>query len=156
MADKNAKISSIESIEQFHQNILTFTEESLSLLDSVKCEVQRYLHIIESEIPARIRRDISKWEHYQKEAKQEMNASRTSSGRIASEQKYRQASTQLRKAQDQLEKIKKNIQQLPALLPTPRSTLVKSKTFLVNDMSKAVHLLKHYLNILDDYKQTGK
>ena len=151
MADNKAKVGSIELIDKFHKELLIFSEEALSVFDSIRCEIHRYKQLIENEIPARIQRDMRKWETLQKEAKMELSYSINSSKKLAATQKLRYSTTKLKEAQDKFDKIKKWQRQLPAILPTPVSTLTKGKTFLVNDMAKAANTLQQYLSILDDY-----
>ena len=92
-----------------------------------------------------------------KEGKMELSSARTQSGKVAAEQKIRQAKTKLKLADEDKHKIRKWQMKLPALLPIPISTLTKGKTFLVNDMHKAAVALQQYVQILEEYsRQEGK
>lgn len=157
MSDNQAKVSSVETLEHFQKSTLFFSEESLSIFDSIRCEIQRYQTMINSEIPARINHRIAKWQEILKEGKMELSASRTKSSKVAAEQKIRLAKGKLKLAEEDKQKIRKWQMKLPAMLPTPVSILTKGKTFIVNDMNKAALALKSYVQLLEEYtRQEGK
>ena len=157
MSENQAKVSSVESLENFQKSTLFFSEESLSIFDSVRCEIQRYQTMINSEIPARINHRIAKWQETLKEGKMELSTSRTQSSKVAAEQKIRLAKWKLKEAEEDKHKIRQWQMKLPAMLPTPVSILTKGKTFIVNDMNKAAASLKDHVQLLDEYtRQDGK
>lgn len=157
MSDHQAKVSSVETLDKFQKSTHLFSEESLSIFDSIRCEVQRFQTMINNDIPAQINRQFVKWEEVLREGKMELSASRTQSSKVAAEQKIRHAKGKLKQAEEDKQKIRKWQMKLPAMLPTPISTLTKGKTFLVNDINKAANALQKYVQILEEYsRQDGK
>ena len=156
MSDSKANVGSVEALQHFHVFLNQFAEETQSVFDSVRCEIKRYQQLIDFDIPAKIKRNTLKWEDRLREAKLEMNPGQTSSRKLAAEQKIREATMKVRQYRDEMERIKAWQKKLPGLLPTEFSTLVKAKTFLTNDLSKATSLLHDYIYTLEAYREQGK
>ncbi|MCM8527826.1 MAG: hypothetical protein NE327_14995 [Lentisphaeraceae bacterium] len=153
MADNKAKVSSIEVIESMHQFLSTFSEETLSVLDSINTEVQRRLSYLENEVAGKWRQEYEKWKEKQREAMKELSVSRTSTGKISAEQQLRQAKIKIRECEEKLAKISEWMRRIPTELPLPQSRLLKLKTYIVNDVEKGRILLKEYFNTLREYTE---
>jgi hypothetical protein len=91
-----------------------------------------------------------------KDAFRELNSSRTSAGRLAAEQMYRQAKNHVKKSEEKIELLKKWQKRLPMELPEYQSRLLKLKTYLVNDFEKKTSLIKQHASTLHDYSQMDK
>lgn len=153
MADNKAKVSSIEVIESMHQFLAAFSEETLSVLDSINTEVQRRLSYLENEVAGKWRQEYEKWKEKQREAMKELSVSRTSTGKITAEQQLRQAKIKIRECEEKLAKISEWMRRIPTELPLPQSRLLKLKTYIVNDVEKGRILLKEYFNTLREYTE---
>ena len=153
MASKNAKISSIEVLESFHLQLSVFSEETLSILDSINTEVKKRLHYLEFTVAAKWRRDHAKWKEKLREANKELSISKTPSSRIVAEQQKRQSKVKIRECEEKIQQISTWIQRLQLELPLPQSRLLKLKTFIANDIDKSRVLLKEYYSTLREYTE---
>lgn len=151
MSGPNAKITSIETLESFHQMLGTFSEDALAVLDSVNTEVQKRLRYLEFEVAGHWRREHQKWKDKYKEASKELSCARTPSGRLSAEQIRRTAKTKIRECETKLAAINEWLKRIPHELPLPQSRLLKLKTFIVNDVDKGRALLKEYCSTLREY-----
>jgi hypothetical protein len=156
MADNKAHVSSVDAIENFREHLAIFNENTTSLLDKVQCELTRLNQLIEIELPARARMLLHKWEERQKMARFELSSGRTAAGRLAAEQQLRIATGKVRELNDKILIMKKWQKELPAVLPAQVNTLVKFKTFMINDAQRATALLKRFTIILDEYNEGGQ
>ncbi len=156
MSQGNSKVTSIESLERFHKAMIHFSEEGLSSLEKIRCEALRRIQYIETQLPAKWNAEHSKWKQKMKDAFRELNSSKTSAGRLAAEQLYRQAQSHIKKSEEKIELLKKWQKRLPMELPEYQSRLMKLKTFLVNDFEKKTNLIKKHANTLHEYSQIDK
>ena len=148
-----AKITSVESLERFYRTMLQFSEESLACLEKIRCEVIRRQQILDEKLPAKWNSELAKWKSKMKDARRDLNSSRTTTGRLEAEQLYRKAKGKVREAEEKLEKIKKWQTRLPNQLPESQARLLKLKTFLINDFEKGTHLIKSHAATLHDYTE---
>ena len=153
MSQKKAKIASIEIIESFHNHLSTFSEDTLTVLDSVNTEVQKRISYLENEVAGKWRREHSKWKEKQREAMKQLTASNTSVGRITAQQALRQAKAKVRESEEKLLTISNWLKRIPSELPLPQSRLLKLKTYIVNDVEKGRVLLKEHFNTLREYTE---
>ena len=153
MSQKKAKVSSIEVIESFHHFLSTFSEDTLSVLDSINMEVQRRLNYLENELAGKWRQEHLKWKEKYREAMKDLSVSRTSMGKISAEQQLRLAKTKIKECEDKLTKISAWVKRIPSELPLPQSRLLKLKTYIVNDVEKGRILLKEYYDTLREYTE---
>lgn len=153
MSQKKAKISSIEVIESFHNYLSVFSEDTLSVLDSVNTEVQKRLNYLEYEVAGKWRKEHLKWKEKQREAMKQLTVSNTSTGKITAQQDLRIAKTKVRECEDKLLTISNWLKRIPSELPLPQSRLLKLKTFIVNDVEKGRVLLKENFNTLREYTE---
>jgi len=153
MSQKKAKVSSIEVIESFHNYLSTFSEDTLSIIDSIGTEVQRRVNYLENEVAGKLRQELLRWKEKHHDAMKELCVSRTSTGRITAEQQVRQAKAKIRECEEKMVKISEWLKRLPSELPQPKSRLLKLKTYIVNDVEKGRILLKEYFNTLKEYTE---
>lgn len=153
MSQKKAKISSIEVIESFHNYLSVFSEDTLSVLDSVSTEVHKRLSYLENEVAGKWRREHSKWKEKQKEAMKQLSVSNTSAGKISAQQQLRQAKAKVRECEEKLLAINNWLKRIPSELPLPQSRLLKLKTYIVNDVEKGRNLLKEHFSSLREYTE---
>jgi len=140
----------IEELEHFRQQLLVFNEESLSSLQAVHSETSKRRHFVEYELPAKLRHEMAQWEKKLEQANHEISSS-SKVAQVAAIQIKRTALNNISELEGRLQVVKKWRQQLGQLLAEPESRLLKLKTFLVNDMDKAVGLLNEQQQILDEY-----
>ena len=155
MADQ-AKVSSVQGFENFHRKLLLFSEESLSTLNSIQCEIHRRVNIIENELPVRWQHRLQEGKEDMREAQNILRSANTASRRLEAEDVKQRAKKKIRHAEEKLEMIKKWNKKLPAVLPQPQSRLLKAKTFILNDLDKGSQLIKRHLETLDDYTRSEK
>ncbi len=153
MSQKRAKISSIEILEKFHQQLFNLSEDSLTVLDRVNTEVLKRLRYLEHELAGKWRRDHTKWKEKLRDANRELSSSRTSAGRIAAEQLRRQSKMKIRECEEKLQQISTWLKRAQNELPIPQSRLLKLKTFIVNDVDKGRNRLKEYFDKLREYTE---
>ena len=156
MSGKQAKVTSVEAMEKFHSAMLEFSQEALTCLDKVRCEVVRRQQMVEHQLPARWNAELSKWRQKLKDAQKEIRYSSTSVGRLEAEQTARISKQKIRCAEEKLEALKKWNMRLPLELPEAQSRLLKLKTFLVNDFDKATSLLNKHADKLRQYTEINK
>lgn len=136
--------------------MLTFSEESLNSLEKVRCEILKRRQRMETQLPAQWKREYDSWKLKMKESQAQRTSSRTSSGRLAAEQMYRQAKSKVRQAEEKIGLIKKWNMRLANELPEYQTRLLKLKTFLVNDFEKASHLIKEHAETLHEYTKINR
>ena len=153
MSQKRAKISSIEILEKFHNQLFTLSEDTLTALDKVNTEVLKRLRYLEHDLAAKWRREHGKWKEKLRDANRELSSSRTTAGRIAAEQLKRKSKTKIRECEDKLQQISVWLKRAQNELPIPQSRLLKLKTFIVNDVDKSRNLLKEYFDKLREYTE---
>lgn len=153
MSQKRAKISSIEILDKFHQQLFTLSEDTLAVLDQVNTEVLKRLRYLEHELAGKWRRDHAKWKEKLRDANRELSSSRTAAGRIAAEQLRRQSKMKIRECEEKLLQISTWLKRVQNELPIPQSRLLKLKTFIVNDVDKGRVLLKEYFEKLREYTE---
>jgi len=153
MSQKRAKISSIETLQKFHLNLHSLSEDTLSVLDRVNNEVTKRLRYLEHDLAGKWRKEHFKWKQKLRDANREISSSRTSAGKIAAEQLKRQAKFKIRECEEKLQHISHWLKRAQNELPLPQSRLLKLKTFIVNDVDKARILLKEYFEKLREYTE---
>ena len=153
MSQKRAKISSIEVLEKFHNQLFSLSEDTMTVLDSVNTEVYKRLRFLEHELAGKWRREHLKWKEKLRDANKEISTSRTSAGKIAAEQLRRQSKVKIRECEEKLQQISLWLKRVQNELPVPQSRLLKLKTFLVNDIDKGRILLKEYFEMLREYTE---
>ena len=155
MSDQKAKVTSVEALEKFHKCMLTYSEESLSTLEKVRCEILRRMQQMESQLPAHWQREHDTWKVKMKDAQRERTSARTSSGRLAAEQAYRQAKSKVKNAEEKMAAVKKWNMRLNNEIPEYQTRLLKLKTFLINDFEKGTGLLKEHAATLHEYTKVS-
>ena len=92
MADR-AKITSIHSFENFHRQLILFSEGSISTLNRIQTEIHRRLNIIENELPAR-------WKRLHAQAKEDLRSGQNTLRSVHSESARFDAIQRIKKAKD--------------------------------------------------------
>ena len=69
MSGKQAKITSLDEMKDFHQQLIIYSEETLSTLTRLRSENSKRVHFIENELPDRLRGEKKHWLEQQSQAK---------------------------------------------------------------------------------------
>ena len=151
MFQKEAKITSLEALEAFHKKMHLFSEESLAILEKVRCEINRRQHHLENELEPLWRREYAKWKVKMTDAHRQSNAQGVTSGRVGAAQMYRLAKGKTQNAQKKIDLIKEWKSTLRNELPALQIRLLKLKLFITSDFQKAAHLIKEHSDTLHKY-----
>ena len=156
MSASKANISSVDALRHFHLQTINFNEETQQALTRLQIELKHACRYVEFELPAKLKSEHEKWLKILNQSKQEVRQPSKQKSSSEAQQIQRQASVRVRELEERLEKAKQWKQRLASLIDQPESTILKLKTFLLQDMDKAALLLKSHADTLDDYIQGTK
>ena len=151
MFQKEAKITSVEELEIFHKKMLLFTEESLAILEKIRCEINRRQQLLKNDLEPLWKREYTKWKVKMTDAHRQSNAQGVTSGRVGAAQMYRLAKEKAQNAQKKIELIKQWKSRLQHELAALQIRLLKLKLFVTSDFQRAAHLIKEHSDTLHQY-----
>ena len=151
---QKAHVTSVDAMEAFRANLITYVSKARPTLEEVSADVMRAKQWLQNEQRTRLEAEVRRRAKELEQAQQALFSARIASLReqsTAEQTLFHRARRALDEAQDKLRTLKKWNREFDSRVDPLVKQMEKMHTILANDLSQAVVYLGEAIRTLDSY-----